>query len=275
MDFAQRVLATRRGTMIVAAAAALAAGVSILVYLNSYRSDVRAQGAPVTVLVASRTITKGTPGSAVAAMGMFARTTVRESQLRDGAFSDVASLRGKYATADVYKGQQLTAADFAASAKSMASTLSGADRVITVPLDASHGLIGNVQVGDHVDILAGFNIIPVGPNGVPIAGGQARAVSRLLFQNVPVVGLSVKTGGIGTAATSNVSLKLTDAQALQLAFTSDNGKIWLVLRPSSGTPAVGPGLVTVEDVLRGIPPVQLHLSSTPVRSGLTGLLGGH
>jgi Flp pilus assembly protein CpaB len=274
MEFAQRVLATRRGTMIVAAAAALAAGVSILVYLNSYRSNVRAQGAPVTVLVASQTITKGTPGSAVAAKAMFARTTVRESQLRDGAFSDVASLRGKYATADVYKGQQLTAADFAASAKSMASTLSATDRVITVPLDSSHGLIGNVQVGDHVDVFGGFNVIPLGPNGVPIAGGQPRAVTKLLMQNVPVVGLGVKSGGIGSASTSNVSLKLTDAQALELAFASDNGKVWLLLRPSSGARAVAPGMVTVESVLLGLPPIQLHLAA-PVRAALARLFGGH
>jgi Flp pilus assembly protein CpaB len=273
MEFAQRVLGTRRGTIIVAAAAALAAGVSILVYLNSYRSDIRAQGAPVTVLVANQTITKGTPGSAVAAKAMFSRTTIRESQLRDGAFSDVASLRGRYATADVYKGQQLTAADFAASAKSMASTLSGADRVITVPLDSSHGLIGNVQVGDHVDVFAGFNVIPLGPNGVPIAGGQPHAVVKLMLQNVPVVGLSVKSGGIGSAATSNVSVKLTDAQALDLAFASDNGKVWLALRPSSGAPAAAPGMVTVESVLLGLPPLQVPVSA-PVRQELARLLGG-
>jgi Flp pilus assembly protein CpaB len=273
MEFAQRVLSTRRGTIIVAAGAALAGAVSILVYLSSYRNDIRAQGAPVTVLVASQTITKGTPGSAAAAQGMFSRTTIRDSQLREGAFSDAASLRGRYATADIYKGQQLTASDFSASAKSMASTLSGADRVVTIPLDSSHGLIGNVQVGDHVDVFAGFNVIPLGPGGVPIAGGQPRAVLKLLLQNVPIIALGAKAGGIGAASTTNVSVKLTDSQALQLAFASDNGKVWLALRPSSGAPAVGPGLVTVESVLLGLPPIQLRMSA-PVREELARLLGG-
>jgi pilus assembly protein CpaB len=273
MEFAQRVLSTRRGTIIVAAGAALAGAVSILVYLSSYRSDIRAQGAPVTVLVASRTITKGTPGSAAAAQRMFSRTTIRDSQLREGAFSDAASLRGRYATTDIYKGQQLTASDFSASAKSMASTLSGTERVVTIPLDSSHGLIGNVQVGDHVDVFAGFNVIPLGPDGVPIAGGQPRAVLKLLLQNVPIVGLGAKAGGIGAASTTNVSVKLTDSQALQLAFASDNGKVWLALRPSSGAPSVGPGLVTVESVLLGLSPIQLRLSA-PVRAELAKLLGG-
>src|ERR671932_2072908 len=112
MEFAQRVLSTRAGTVAAAAGAALFAGIAILVYLNQYRHSVSAQGAPVKVLVASRSITKGTSGALVSSQGLFTTATVRESQLRDGAFSDPAALRGRVAVRDVYRGQQLTAADF-------------------------------------------------------------------------------------------------------------------------------------------------------------------
>jgi Flp pilus assembly protein CpaB len=272
MELAQRLLSTRRGTIIVAAGAALVAGISILVYLDRYRSDLRAQGAPVTVLVARQTIAKGTPGSAVAAKSLFTTTTVRESQLRDGAFSDAASLRGRYATQDIYRGQQLTAADFAASAKSLASSLSDRQRVITMPLDSAHGLVGEAEVGDHVDIFAAFNVIPLDARGVPIAGGQSRPVVKLLMQNIPVVAIGSKSGTIG-GGTSNISLKVNDRQAAELAFASENGKIWLSLRPSSGSPAVRPGLVTVESILLGLPPIQVRPSPS-VRAALHRLLGG-
>ena len=48
MEFAGRLVSTRRGTLLVAALVALLAGASILVYLNSYRESLKSQGAVVT-----------------------------------------------------------------------------------------------------------------------------------------------------------------------------------------------------------------------------------
>src|SRR5204863_8125173 len=145
MEFAQRLISTRAGTIAVAAGAALLAGISIAVYLNRYRHSVSSQGAPVTVLVAKRAIAQGTSGDVVAAQGLFTTATLRESQLRDGAFSDPAAIRGRVAVRDVYKGQQLTASDFVSGTASVPSTLTCTQRIVTVSLDTGHGLIGNVQ----------------------------------------------------------------------------------------------------------------------------------
>jgi Flp pilus assembly protein CpaB len=57
------------------------------------------------------------------------------------------------------------------------------------------------------------------------------------------------------ASTTNVSLRVNDKQAAQVAFASDNGKIWLSLRPSGGGRATSPQLVTVESLLLGVRPV--------------------
>src|SRR5919201_855001 len=146
MEFAQKLVATRKGTIGVAAACAVLAGAVIAVYLNHYRHSVSRLAAPVRVLVAKQTIEKGTPGTAVTADGLFSTTTIRQSQLREGAFSDTASLRGRYATREILRGQQLTATDFSVTAKSLSSTLTGKQRAVTVPLDTAHGLIGQVQV---------------------------------------------------------------------------------------------------------------------------------
>src|SRR5919204_1528322 len=251
MEYAQKLMSTRAGTIAVGGGAALLGGIFILVYLNRYRHSVKAQGAPVTVLVAKRLIPKGTTGASVAAGGFFTRTTIRESQLRDGAFSDVASLRERVAARDVLAGQQLTSADFTAGAGSIASTLSGAQRVIDIPLDSAHGLIGHVQPGDRVDVFVGFNVSTPGT-------GQAYPVSRLLAQRIPVVDVAQKAAGLGSAnSNTNVTLRVTDAQAQALAYATDNGKVWLVLRPPTGAPPVRPGLMSAATILLGVPPIQL------------------
>lgn len=253
MEFAQRVISTRAGTIAVAAGAALLAGISILVYLNRYRSSVSAQGAPVTVLVAKRAIAKGTSGDVVARQLMFTTATVRESQLRDGALSDPAALRGRVAVQDVTRGQQLTSADFVAGAESLPSTLTGTQRIVTIPLDASHGLIGQLQPGDHVDVYAGFNITPV---GTVASGVQAFPVVRRLMDNIPVVDVIGKAkGSVGQQGNTNVSLRMTDAQAAKVAFASDNGKVWLALRPAVNSRSTRPGIVTTETEVFGLPPL--------------------
>src|SRR5439155_22404013 len=253
MEFAQRLISTRAGTFAVAAGAALLAGISIAVYLNRYRHSVSSQGAPVTVLVAKRGIAKGTSGDVVASQAMFTTATLRESQLREGAFSDPAAIRGRVAVRDVYKGQQLTAADFVAGTVSLPSTLTGTQRIVTVPLDTAHGLIGHLQAGDRVDVYAGFNITPV---GTVTSGMQAFPVVRRLMENVLVVDASgAAKGAVAAQNNSNVSLRMNDAQAAKMAFASDNGKVWLALRPAVNAHSTAPGLVTSESEVFGLPPL--------------------
>ncbi len=253
MQYVQRLTSTRAGTITLAALAALLAGISILVYLNNYRDSVSANAGPATVLVAKQRIEQGTPGSAIAAGGLVTTTTVRQSELQQGAFSDSASLRGQVVAHDVYPGQQLTAADFTAGTDTLAGSLTKTQRLITVPLDSAHGLIGQVQAGDRVDIFAGFNVVALRAGGVAAYGGQSRPMLRLVMQNILVV--AVDEGAGTKSSEGNVTLRVTDSQAAKLAFTSDNGKLWLALRPAAGAKRAKPGLVTVETMLLGIPPI--------------------
>ena len=254
MQLATRLVSTRRGTLIAALLIALLAGASILLYLNSYRDSLEAQGALVTVLVAKETIPKGTAGSVVAAKDLYTVTTIRESQLLEGAMSDPATLRDRVATREIFEGAQLTATDFGAAGDSLAAQLTDRQRIVSVPLDSAHGLIDGIEPGNRVDVYAGFNVIPLGADGRPIAGGQSRPVLRLILADVPVVAVGDKVRGSGT---TNVSLAVDDLKAAKLAFASDNGKLWLALRPSAGAKASRPGIVTVETMLLGVPPVQI------------------
>jgi Flp pilus assembly protein CpaB len=248
MAYAQRVIGTRRGAALVSALAALLAGVLVLVYVARYRNSVKAEGAPVTVLVAKQTIPKGTSGAAIAASGLYTATTIRESQLVSGAFSDASSFRDRVATHDIYAGSQLAVGDFAPASTNITSTLTGHQRIVSVPFDTSHGVLNDLQTGDRVDVYAAFNVIPVNRNGVPVSGGQSRPVLRMIMSNIPVASIK-KTGD-----NANVELRVNDLQSTKLAFASENGKLWLALRPTTGGKTAAPGIVSLETLLLGVPP---------------------
>lgn len=255
MEYAQKLISTRRGTFLLSALAAVLAGGLILVYVNRYRTTVKSEGAPVTVLIARQDIPKGTSGSVIAEKGLFTATTIRQSQLVDGAFSDASSLRDKVTTKDIYANSQLAATDFAISSSNLAASLTDTQRIVAIPLDSAHGLTGQLQAGDKVDIFAGFNVVPITSSGAAASSAAAEPVVRRIMQNVLVVGIASKGAGALSSSSSNVELKVTDQQAANLAFASDNGKLWLALRPSTGGKASAPSLVTVQTLMLGQSPV--------------------
>lgn len=255
MEAAQKLISTRRGTVVLSLIAAAVAGGLILVYVNRYRDSVRAQGAPVTVLVARQEIPKGTAGNVIAAKDLYSATTFRQSQVLTGAFSDASSLRGKVATQDIFPGAQLVASDFAAASTNLAATLTGIERIVSIPFSAANGLSGDLQAGDHVDVYVGFNVVPVGPTGVASGGGQGKAVVRRILTDIPVVSVAGRTSGlVSTGSGGNISFKVNDQQAADLDFASENGVLWLALRPSAGAASTPPSIVSMETLLLGVPP---------------------
>jgi Flp pilus assembly protein CpaB len=250
----QKMLSTRGGTVALGGIAALMAAFVLLLYLNSYRSSVSADSEPVTVLVARTLIEKGMPGDIVGVKGLFDRDEAPKGQVRDGAITDPSTLRGRVAVDDIYPGQQLTVADFAATTSAIGAKLVGKNRAIAVPLDSAHGMVGQVEAGDRVDVLAGFNVLAGG------IGGQGRPVTKVIMQNALVLDAPGGAGaGLGTANQSaNIVLRVNRDQAAQIAWAVDNGKVWVLLRPRAGAPVTKPGIVTAESLLVGIPPVAVY-----------------
>ena len=250
MEHTQKLFSTRGGTLILAGIAALLAGIAVFVYVHNYRDSVKSGGTAATVLVAKSLIPKGTPGNTVAKEELYQAQSIRQSQLKEGAMSDPASLRGLIAQVDIFPGQQLTAADFGASSGSLASSLSGKERAITIPIDNAHGNLAALKTGDRVDVYAGFNVTPVSGTG------QGHQLVKLIMQNILVVAIG-GSSGFGNDTSPQVSLRTTPNQAAELAFASDNGRLWLILRPPTGGRLSSPAPVTVETLLLGVPPVQI------------------
>jgi Flp pilus assembly protein CpaB len=243
-------LSTRRGTVIIAIVCTLVAAGILAFAASRYRQSVQRSGGVQTVLVANGTILKGTSGDVVATQQLFHAQSIAVKHVSAGAIADTALLHGKVAVADISPGQQLTVGEFTASS-GYASQLAPDERVISIPLDASHGLAGVAQAGDRVDVYAGLNL--EGSAG----GGSAGASLRLLVSNVPVLavnqgsGSGLGSGGAGQQADVVLKVKASDAGAL--AFASDHGKIWLVLRgPNAAEPSTqAKAIYNVQTLLRG------------------------
>ena len=242
VEIAQNLFTTRRGSLLVGAAAAVLAGIILLAYLHQYRNSVNSASAPVSVLVAKNLIQKGTPGDIIGTSSQFQVASVPKGQLQVGALSDPAALSGRVAVTDIYPGQQLTAAYFAfAPPGTLQTKISGADRAIAIQIDAEHGMVGQIGAGDHIDIFVGVN---------RLGSGGSQPIIKLLMADVTVLRAPLGTGsGLYT-------LRATGRQAAVLAYASDNGKLWFVLRPASGAKTVNPGFISAQSLLLGLKPVR-------------------
>lgn len=243
-------LSGRKTTLALAALAAVAAGVLVLSALDRVRGA-SGGGGQATVLVTDRLIVKGTPAEAIAAGGSLRSVRLSEDDARAGAITDAAAIRGKVAATDIYPNQQLAATDFKSGQGVLTAKLAEADRAVSVPVDAAHGLIGQIDEGDHVDVYGSFEVQSENQT-------RARPVLKVLAQDVPVLKAPEAKSSVGAATNSPLTLKVDDKVAAQLAFAVDNGKLWVALRPASGARPWKPDLVTLESVLFGTRPIAIR-----------------
>jgi Flp pilus assembly protein CpaB len=248
-------LSSKNASIVAAIVTALVAGLVIVFFLNQYRDGVNNDGVPTPVVVATQLIEKGASGDVAGSQSQFKTTEVPRDQLKAGAVTDPATLKGKVAVAQIVPGQQITETDFRAAGNGVITQLDPKERAITIAIDSAHGSLGNVAVGDHVDVLAGF-VLDSG------AGAQ-RAVMRIIMQDVTVLGVPAAPeggpiGGGGNAqGAQGVTLQVKSNAVAKLAFASDNGKIWLALRPQNGESQIRTPLVGFASLLTDTKPVKV------------------
>jgi Flp pilus assembly protein CpaB len=239
VEIAQNLFSTRRGSLLVGGAAALLAGLVLLVYLHNYRNSVKSASATAPVLVAKNLIPKGTSGDIIASTSQYQVSQLPKDQFKDGAITDPGILAGRVALTDIYPRQQLTAASFSATpVDTLGNHLTGGERAISVTMDAAHGMVGQIANGDHIDIYVGLSRL----------GNQP--IIKLLMADVNVLRAPL-AGGSGI-----YTLKASTHQAAVLAYAADNGRMWFVLRPPTGARTVIPGYVSMQSLLLGLKPVR-------------------
>jgi Flp pilus assembly protein CpaB len=243
-EFAERIsssrlFSTRGGTIAVGVFAALLALLVLLLYLSHYRTSIRNSSAPVPVLVSNHLIPQGTSGDVLGTGGGFEATEVAKDAVKAGAITDPALLKGKVAIADIYPGQQLTVTDFSPTAvATLGSRLKGKQRAMTVPVDSTRGMLGSVIAGDRVDVIANLS-----------------GVEKAVLQNVYVLGVSGGTASSGlnsgTGSSYEITLRVSTASAARLAFASDNGDVWIILRPPTNGGQIAGNSTSLQKVLSG------------------------
>jgi Flp pilus assembly protein CpaB len=242
-----KLVSTRRGAVLVAGASAVLAAAVLMVFLNAYKQSLNAEDEPMTVLVAKNLIEKGSSGTVIAEKSIFQTARVKKSALKAGAVSDPSNLRGMVAADDIYPGEQFVIGDFAQATGGVRERIAGDQRAISLPLDSSHGMIGDVQTGDHVDVYVVLRAS--GANGF----GENRSILETLIQDTIVLRApkKAKAGVAGPTNTEQVVLRATDEQAPKLAFAAENGKLWIVLRPKIGAKQGRPPFVNERILLAG------------------------
>jgi Flp pilus assembly protein CpaB len=211
--------------------AVVLAAILLVVYLDRYRARVSGENAPTPVLVAKQVIPLGTPGSIVATNGMYAATTLPRKEVEVGAVSDPSYLAGRAASVQIFPGQQILSTDFAASdTASVDSQITGTERAFALSMDAVHGVLSQVQVGDSVDVYTSV-------------GGTI----KLFAPNVKVLTIPAIPGPSGG---SNLILKIETADAAKWLFAADNTQLIFVLRPVIGAKPTKPSTASAATVLR-------------------------
>jgi len=250
--------------LVLGALAAIVAGALLLIYVSQVRQNANSQSATVSVLVANKLIPQSSSGDVIASQKWYSVVSTPKDQVKDGAITDPASISGKIASHDIYPNQQLTTSDFSdAPTDAVTTKITGNQRAISIPLDSAAGLTPFLQAGDHVDILAGFNVVPIGPDGAPLSGNsQARPVEKVIAQDIKVLEVpSTSSNSTGTSSnTGNIVVQVTDQQAWNIAFAINNGTVFLAGTPQAGNVSSRPSLVTLETMLLGIPPVKVFRS---------------
>jgi len=235
---------TPAGALAGAAVASILAGVLVFSAMGSGDSSSAGGGAaPVSVIVADRLIPKGSSGEAVAAGRIARPTDVRSSAVTEGALRSISDVRGQIAIQDIYPGEQLTAADFkSAGSDTLTTKLTGSVRGISIPLDEAHGLVGQAEPGDHVDVYASLTTRAANGDQIPVLKPIATNIEVLATPEAPGAEKGDQGGSV-------VTLRMAGRQAAQLAFASDNGKVWMVLRPPTGAVENSTSPVTLKTLM--------------------------
>jgi Flp pilus assembly protein CpaB len=210
------------------------ATILLIVYLDRYRARVGGSNAPTPVLVAKQTIPAGTPGTIVTGSLMYAATTLPRKEVELDAVADPQFFVGRAAAAEILPGQQITAADFAASpTTNVDSQITGTQRALSVSVDNVHGSLAQLQAGDSIDLYVGLG-----------GGGPgAQSMYRLFRPNVKVLAVPGPEGGA-------IVLRVDTRDAADFAFAADHTQLYFVIRPAAGAKPTVRDTATAASVLR-------------------------
>jgi Flp pilus assembly protein CpaB len=237
-----------RNIVIALVLAAVAAGLVIL-YTGNVQKQAHDSQQNVTVVVAKSAIAAGSPVKDLTDTSAFETRQVVQRDVIPGAYTRIDALPKDLATAGpITAGSQITPSMFTEGTSApITSQISGTMRAVQVAYNPNRVLDGTLHAGDHVDVVVAFEV----QSSLNNSQYTAQDASRVLMTNVQV--LSTKADGVAATALTadsdttggNGSDDGTQGAAIILAIPQDQvaafnlarefGKLWYVVRPTSGS----------------------------------------
>jgi len=231
---------TNRLWQVVAAAGlALLAVLLTTFYVTNYKRHVQHSEAQVSVVLAAKDIPADTPGSELLSGKWLTKQTVPRREVVPGAISSPEQLRTLIATQPIYAGEQVTARRFGTPAeRGVRAQIKGTQRAVQVEGDAFQLMAGTLRVGDHVDILGGWEANGNAGGSTSTSSGVSTdsRVARVFIRDALVLAApgGLGKGGVGSSGGLSGQLRLTDAQSQRLEWMVAHGKDWRVeIRPAA------------------------------------------
>ena len=214
----------------IAIALAVVAALLTMYYVSNYERSVRADETNVAIWVAARDIPAGTPGASAVQKGMLKKSEIVRRSVVPGAISNPTQLDGLVSADKVLAGEQVTSRRFVApSERGINAQLKGTQRAMSIPGDKDQLLVGTLQNGDRVDVVATF----AAPES-----GQLN-FTRIVLRDIEVLRAPTSNAAAAEKLASadgahSVMLKVTDTQVQKLHWAFSNAKEWhLELRPAT------------------------------------------
>lgn len=241
--------------LIVALALGGVAAVMAANYLNDARSDIEADGEPVSVLVAVEDIPRGLSSEELLARELIVLEEMPRRFVAAGAVSSERALEGQVLAAPLTAGEQVTRSRFEyPSSAGLAYSIPGDYMAIAIPVDEVDGVAGLVKPGDHIALYVTFS---PGPDGevdltkllisdakVLASGGALRSES--VTEEEDSGGLMStsrsQSTSTDTAAPRTLTIAVSAADAERVVFAEETGEVWCALLPATAVePPVGDG----------------------------------
>jgi Flp pilus assembly protein CpaB len=209
----------------IAAALALLAAMFTFFYVSNYKNHVQQGQELVDVYVASHDIPAGTSGTEAA--GSLAHKRVERTSVVPGAISDPTQIKRLVATQEIFSGEQVSTKRFEPlTQQGIRGQLKGNLRAIVVPGDANQLLLGTLQDGDRIDVVASWTY----PEGAQLH------VSRTVLRDIKVLRAPAESkvqSHLGSAGNTPYAaiLAISDTQSRKLFWMMKNGEWSFELRP--------------------------------------------
>lgn len=214
----------RLRNLLIALGLAVLAAVLVSVYVTQYKQHVESGQKATQVYVAARDIPSGTAGDELIDGKYLRKASVQRNDTVPGVITDVKQVAGRYVTEPIYERDQLSLRRFGvAGAEGSRAQLTGNQRAIEIDAKPSQVLGGTLKEGDHVDVVATWQV----------PESATHHVSKVVLRNLLVLGASEAgtTRAASSSATTTVQLRVTDTQSTKLFFVVKNGEWTLALRP--------------------------------------------